>query len=105
MLREKDLSLDKALDMCKSSEVTNKQLKSIQRDEELHLVHDKRKSRKDKKPPHLKKMLSQKKPNKSFSSKAWKCKYCGQQKKHDRQTIGGIVSKETVCCVGGKVKH
>ena len=21
------------------------------------------------------------------------------------QTIGGIVSKETVCCVGGKVKH
>ena len=41
LLREKDLSLDKALDMCKSSEITNKQLKSIQKDakrnnEELH---------------------------------------------------------------------
>ena len=23
----------------------------------------------------------------------------------ESQTIGGIVSKETVCCVGGKVKH
>ena len=24
---------------------------------------------------------------------------------HEDETIGGIVSKETVCCVGGKVKH
>ena len=90
-VQRQDLSLDKALDMCKSSEVTNKQLNSIQMDEkenddELHLVHDKCKSTKEKRPPHLEKTLSQKKPNKSFSSKAWKCKYCGQQKKHDRQT-------------------
>ena len=47
LLREKDLSLDKALDICKSSEITNKQLKSIQNDdkqsnEELNLVQDKR---------------------------------------------------------------
>ena len=54
---EKDLSLDKALDMFKSSEVTIKQLKSIQKDEkqnneELNLVQDKRKSSKDKKSPH-----------------------------------------------------
>ena len=47
LLREKDLSLDKALDMCKSSEITNKQLKVIQKDEkqnngELNLVQDKR---------------------------------------------------------------
>ena len=27
--------------------------------------------------------------------------YCGQSS----LTLGGIVSKETVCCVGGKVKH
>ena len=33
LLREKDLFLDKALDMCKSSEITNKQLKSIQSDD------------------------------------------------------------------------
>ena len=33
LLREKDSSLDKALNMCKSSEITNKQLKSIQNDE------------------------------------------------------------------------
>ena len=32
-LREKDFSLDKALDVCKSNEITNKQLKSIQKDE------------------------------------------------------------------------
>ena len=50
MLREKDLSLDKALDMCKSSEITNKQIKSFQHEskqsnEELHLVQDKSKTR------------------------------------------------------------
>ena len=47
-LREKDLSLYIALDICKSSEITHKQLKSIQKDEkqnseELNLVQDKRK--------------------------------------------------------------
>jgi len=45
LLREKDLSLDKALDMCTWSKVINKQLKSIQKDEkqnneELNLVQD-----------------------------------------------------------------
>ena len=45
LLKEKDLSLDKALDMCTWSEVINKQLKSIQKDEkqnneELNLVQD-----------------------------------------------------------------
>ena len=54
LLREKDLSLDKALDMCKSSEITNKQIKSLQHEskqsnEELHLVQDKSKT-KTKKP-------------------------------------------------------
>ena len=44
LLREKDLSLDKALDMCKSGEVTNKQLESLHNNgmrnsEELQLVH------------------------------------------------------------------
>ena len=50
LLREKDLSLDKALDMCKSREITNKQIKlrqheSKQSNEELHLVQDKRKTK------------------------------------------------------------
>ena len=50
LLREKDLSLDKALDMCKSSEITNKQIKSLQHEskqsnEELHLVQDKSKTK------------------------------------------------------------
>ena len=65
LLREKDLSLDKALDMCKSSEITNKQLKSFQNDdkpnnEELNLVQDKRgrangKKLNEKNPPNEKK--------------------------------------------------
>ena len=42
LLREKDLSLNKAFDVCKSTEITNKQLKSLQHkskqsNEELHL--------------------------------------------------------------------
>jgi len=74
LLREKDLSLDRALDMCKLSEVTNKQLKLIQKDEkqnneELNLVQGKCKSKKDRKPPHLEKMSNQKKPNKPYPSK------------------------------------
>ena len=51
LLQEKDLSLDKALDMSKSSEITNKQIKSLQHEsnqsnEELHLVQDKSKTKK-----------------------------------------------------------
>ena len=49
LLQKKALSLDKALDMCKSSEITNKQIKSLhheskQSNEELHLVQDKSKN-------------------------------------------------------------
>ena len=51
LLQEKDLSLDKALDMSKSSEITNKQIKSLQHESnqsngELHLVQDKSKTKK-----------------------------------------------------------
>ena len=93
LLREKDLSLDKALDMCKSSEITNKQLKSNQNDdkqnnEELNLVQNKQRPEKGKKklnekkpPPNGKKPLI-----KPGQGKTWKCKYCGQHKKHAKQT-------------------
>ena len=62
LLREKDFSLDKALDMCKSSEITSKQLKSIQNDEkqnneELNLVQDKRRRAKGNKKLNEKKPL------------------------------------------------
>ena len=51
LLRKKDLSLDKALDMSKSSEITNKQIKSLQHEskqsnQEVHLVQDKNKTKK-----------------------------------------------------------
>ena len=51
LLQEKDLSLDKALDMSKSSEITNKQIKSLQHEskqsnEELNLIQDKSKTKK-----------------------------------------------------------
>ena len=50
LLQKKDLSLDKALDMSKSSEITSKQIKSLQHEskqsnEELHLVQDKSKTK------------------------------------------------------------
>ena len=93
LLREKDLSLDKALDMCKSSEITNKQLKSIQNEEkqnneELNLVRDKRRRAKGNKKLNEKKPPSNKKkpPIKPGPGKTWKCKYCGQHKKHAKQT-------------------
>ena len=56
LLREKDLSLNKAFDVCKSTEITNKQLKSLQHkskqsNEELHLhVFKTSKTKKSKKP-------------------------------------------------------
>ena len=92
LLREKDLSLDKALDMCKSSEITNNQLKSIQKvekqnNEELNLVRDTRKQApgnkklNQKRPPQ--KLM--KHPIKPGPGKTWKCKYCGQHKKHAKQ--------------------
>ena len=71
-----------------------------QNDEELHLVHDKRKWTKDK-APHLKKeMPNQKKPNKPFPSKTWKCKYCGQQKKHAKQTDCPTFGQQCHSCKG-----
>jgi len=108
LLREKDLCLDKAHGMCKSSEVTNKQLESIQKDEkqdneELNVVQDKHKSTKDKKLPHLKKTSNQKKPNKPFPSKTWKCKYCGQQKKHAKQTDCSAFGQQ--CCSCKRMNH
>ena len=33
------------------------------------------------------------------------CFSAGLRNSRFRRMIGGIVSKETVCCVGGKVKH
>ena len=85
LLREKDLSLDKALDMSKSSEITSKQLKSIQNDEkqnneELNLVQDKwRRAKGNKKLNEKEPPSNQKKPPiKPGQDKTWKCKYCGQ---------------------------
>ena len=64
LLRGKDLVLNKGLDMCKSSEITNEQLKSLQpskkvNSEELNVVHVKRKPKPSKKPskPHNQKAL------------------------------------------------
>ena len=87
LLRERALSLDKALDTFKSSEVTNQQLKSIQNDEKkdndkLNFVRDNRRSAQGKKPPNQKKPPSQKQP----ANKSWKCNYCGQQEKHAKPT-------------------
>ena len=71
LLRERALSLDKALDMCKSSEGVNQQLKLRQNNEtkdnyELNFVRDKRRLGQGKEPPNQKKPPSQKKPaNKS----------------------------------------
>ena len=68
LLREKDLSLDKALGICKSREITNKQLKSIQNEEkqnneELNLVQDKsRRAKGNKKLNEKKPPSNQKKP-------------------------------------------
>ena len=74
LLRERALSLDKALDMYKSSEGMNQQLKLIQNNErkdnyELNFVRDKRRLGQGKKPPNQKKLPSQKKPaNKSSTA-------------------------------------
>ena len=74
LFQERALSLDRALDMCKSSEITNQQLNSIQNNEwkdnyELNFVRDKRRLGQGKKPPNQKKLPSQKKPaNKSSTA-------------------------------------
>lgn len=83
LLREKDLSMDKALDMCKSSEIANKQLKTIQKDEkqnneELNLVQDKRRQAQDNK------KLNQKKPPKNQKKPLIKP---GPGKKHGSASI------------------
>ena len=81
LLREKDFSLDKALDMCKSSEITNKSIQheEKQNNEELNLVQDKRRRAKGNKKLNEKKPPSNQKkpPIKPGPGKTWKCKYCG----------------------------
>ena len=109
LLREKDLSLDKALDMCKSSEITSKQ-RSIQNDEkqnneELNLVQDKRRRAKGNKKLNEKKPLSNQKkpPIKTGQDKTWKCKYCGQHKKHAKQTDCPAYGQQ--CRICKKMNH
>ena len=85
LLREKDLSLDKALDMCISSEITNKQIKSLQHEskqsnKELHLVQDKSKTKTKKPRP------SNSNKDTKGSKKTWKCKFCGQARWHSKPT-------------------
>ena len=76
LLREKDLSLNKAFDVCKSIEVTNKQLKSLQHkskqsNEEFHLhVFKTSKTKKSKKPRPSNPGNTTKGPKKT-----WKCNF------------------------------
>ncbi|XP_068717216.1 uncharacterized protein [Montipora capricornis] len=102
LLREKDLSLDKALDMCKSSEIANKQIKSPQHEskqskEELHLVQDKSKNNTKKSRPSN--------PNKTNkgSKKTWKCKFCGQAKWHSKPTDCPAYGQQRRIC--NKMNH
>jgi len=96
--------------MCKSSEITNKQLKSIQKDEkqnneELNLVQDKRrqalgnKKKNQKKPPPN----QTKPPIKPRPGKTWKCKYCGQHKKYAKQTECPAYGQQRRSCK--KMRH
>ena len=102
LLREKDLSLDKALDMCKSSEITNKQIKSLQHEskqsnEELHLVQDKSKTKTKKPRP------SNSNKSTKGSKKTWKCKFCGQAKWHSKPTDCPAYGQQ--CKICKKMKH
>ena len=74
-----------SLNMCKSSEITNKQIKSLQHEskqsnEELHLVQDKSKTKTKKPRP------SNSNKTTKGSKKTWKCKFCGQAKWHSKPT-------------------
>ena len=102
LLREKDLSLDKALDMCKSSEITNKQIKSLQHEskqsnEELHLVQDKSKTKTKKPRP------SNSNKTTKGSKKTWKCKFCGQAKWHSKPTDCPAFGQQ--CRICKKMNH
>ena len=84
LLWEEDLSLDKAIDMFKSSEIKNKQIRSLQHEskqsnEELHLVQDKSKTKKSRKPRPSNPKNTTKGPKKT-----WKCKFCGQGNWHSK---------------------
>ena len=94
LLRQKGLSLQKAIEMCKSNEITKQQLKSLENEEkkpheEVNMCKQsgRRSSRTTKKPPaqDLKKKTPdfKTKPEKGNSKR--KCKYCGKQMHNKRQ--------------------
>ena len=88
--------------MCKSSEITNKQIKlpqheSKQSKEELHVVQDKSKNKTKKSRPSN--------PNKTNkgSKKTWKCKFCGQAKWHSKPTDCPAYGQQ--CRICKKMNH
>ena len=104
LLREKDLSLNKAFDVCKSTEITNKQLKSLQHkskqsNEELHLhVFKTSKTKKSKKPRPSNPGNTTKGPKKT-----WKCNFCGQAKWHSKPTDCPAYDQQ--CRICKKMNH
>ena len=86
MLREEALNLNKAIEMCRSSEITSKQLKTMEKEvkesgEELNFL---RKSQAQ----HARGKRSQKfskAPNKPVASNAVQCKYCGRRQRHSKK--------------------
>ena len=102
LLWEEDLSLDKALDMFKSSEIKNKQIRSLQHEskqsnEELHLVQDKSKTKKNRKPRPSNPKNTTKGPKKT-----WKCKFCGQGNWHSKPTDCRAYGQQCRIC---KINH
>ena len=94
LLRQKGLSLQKAIEMCKSNDITKQQLKSLENEEkkpheEVNMCKQsgRRSSRTTIKPPaqDLKKKTPdfKNKPEKGNSKR--KCKYCGKQMHNKRQ--------------------
>ncbi|XP_078368291.1 uncharacterized protein LOC144652146 [Oculina patagonica] len=95
LLREKKLDLQKAIQMCTTSEVTSRQMKNIQgakdkQTEEVKKFNDRKKKQKK---PHRKKeeeKSSKAKKNEDEKTKResseTKCRYCGHKQRHVRRT-------------------
>ena len=95
LLREKSLTLQKAIEMCTSSETASHQMKAIEatgdkQTEDLKKLRDKKTgdtNRRKKRDGSRSSKKEKKNENKNFeSSSEPTCKYCGRKQRHTRRT-------------------
>ncbi len=87
LLQTRDLTLQNCIDICRASEATNQQLRSMSQTDDIHAVSSKRDGKKDKENQRgrTKGLTQEGKQLEQKQQSILKCKYCGKSHRHIKE--------------------